>query len=136
MKKNTYKHTEETKKKMREIALINGSGKKNKGRKRPDLSKRNIEKPMKKEKHPNWKGGISSNKTEYTNKWRIATQETKAGRKKPSNCELCGDSGVICFDHNHNTGNFRGWICSRCNTSLGLVKDNKDLLEKMIKYLD
>jgi len=130
------KHTEESKQKLREIAILRGYGKNNKGRKRPDLSKRNKENPMKKENHPNWKGGITMNTVEYTKKWRVSKQEEKAKRLKPNICELCGDGGTICFDHDHNTGEFRGWICSRCNVVLGMCKDNTELLIKMVGYLN
>ena len=30
---------------------------------------------------------------------------------------------------------FWGWICSRCNLALGLVKDNIETLKAMIEYL-
>ena len=67
--------------------------------------------------------------------------ERKAGRKKPEQCEICGGFGKdlnkgLCFDHNHETGKFRGWICSRCNVVLGYVEDNPKLLIKLIKYLN
>lgn len=62
--------------------------------------------------------------------------EKIAGRERPDNCEICGDFGRICFDHDHGNGKFRGWICHRCNTSLGLVKDNKEILNALIKYLE
>jgi len=59
----------------------------------------------------------------------------KTLRSKPEICEICGEKGIICFDHNHTTGNFRGWICKRCNSVLGFVKDNHLLLKAMITYL-
>ncbi len=62
-------------------------------------------------------------------------QEMLAGRPKPSFCELCNLSGRICFDHDHETGKFRGWICHRCNVVLGLAVDNETLLKKMAIYL-
>ncbi len=40
------------------------------------------------------------------------------------------------FDHDHQTGAFRGWICYRCNTTLGKVGEDPELLEKMIHYLE
>jgi len=30
---------------------------------------------------------------------------------------------------------FRGWLCGRCNTALGLVSDNTETLAKMIDYI-
>lgn len=75
------------------------------------------------EKNPHWKGGISN-------------KELMAGRPKPEQCEICGAFGKIVFDHNHKTGKFRGWICYRCNTALGLVRDSKNILDMLIDYLD
>ena len=64
-------------------------------------------------------------------------KERLAGRARPTNCDLCGDAaiGQICFDHCHNSGKFRGWICDRCNKVLGLIKDSRELLLKMAAYL-
>ena len=42
----------------------------------------------------------------------------------------------LCFDHNHETGEFRGWICTRCNTAIGLVDEKKETLLSIIKYLE
>lgn len=81
------------------------------------------------DKHPNWKGGI-------TGKYLLEKREIAVGRKKPEQCELCGSMGRICYDHDHSTGNFRGWICHRCNVVLGMVKDNRELLSAMIEYLN
>ena len=63
-------------------------------------------------------------------------QIKQAGRTKPENCEICNSIGRICFDHDHATGLFRGWICHRCNLALGYISDNTDVLEKMITYLN
>lgn len=39
------------------------------------------------------------------------------------------------FDHDHVTGQFRGWICANCNVALGLVNDDAGILALMIEYL-
>ena len=39
------------------------------------------------------------------------------------------------LDHNHGTGQFRGFLCDSCNTGLGKFKDDPDLLERAISYL-
>lgn len=78
------------------------------------------------EKNGMWKGGISYK----------GYREKLAGREKPEHCEVCGKKGIICFDHDHVTGKFRGWICNRCNVALGQVKDNIDTLHKLINYLN
>jgi len=51
-------------------------------------------------------------------------------------CEICGGSTRIAYDHDHNTGKFRGWLCMKCNTTLGLVGDDVKILKKMISYLE
>ncbi len=73
---------------------------------------------------------------------REEQRELIAGRPRPEICELCSERSkqsysnvYTVFDHNHKTGKFRGWICDRCNKVLGLVYDDKILLEKMIVYL-
>jgi hypothetical protein len=40
------------------------------------------------------------------------------------------------IDHNHNSGEFRGVLCTNCNTLLGMAKDNKDILFAAINYLE
>jgi len=87
------------------------------------------------EKSNNWKGGISFIKG-YSNNFIKKKKEKLAGRPRPEYCEICNTSGKICFDHDHITGNFRGWICEKCNLALGLMRDNKETLIKMIKYLE
>lgn len=72
----------------------------------------------------------------YSRKHRLKKAEAKAGRKKPRQCEVCGNDGVkIHFDHCHQTGTFRGWICFHCNSILGHCKDDPLHLQKLIAYL-
>lgn len=54
-------------------------------------------------------------------------------------CECCGipdDNRKLCWDHDHKTGKFRGWICHDCNSSIGFARENKDRLRMMIDYLE
>jgi recombination endonuclease VII len=53
-------------------------------------------------------------------------------------CELCGDppgKKALNLDHDHSTGAFRGWLCVRCNTALGLLRDSSDLCVAAARYL-
>jgi hypothetical protein len=59
-----------------------------------------------------------------------------AGRPRASKCEICLEKGKTVFDHCHNSGMFRGWICDRCNKTLGMVKDSPKLLKKLARYLE
>lgn len=57
---------------------------------------------------------------------------TRAGGK----CELCSkENAVLNIDHSHITGEVRGLLCLQCNTALGNLNDDINLLEKAIEYL-
>ena len=51
-------------------------------------------------------------------------------------CEICGEGGKLHLDHCHNTGRIRGLLCMRCNTAIGRMYDDPDLLKKAIAYLE
>ena len=59
-------------------------------------------------------------------------------------CAICGQSesrsnqygpNSLAVDHNHETGELRGLLCSRCNVALGLFKDDENLLLSALAYL-
>lgn len=61
-------------------------------------------------------------------------------RKQNGKCAICGISHLelnerISIDHCHETGRFRGLLCSCCNRLLGYAKDNISILESAVKYL-
>lgn len=39
------------------------------------------------------------------------------------------------IDHCHETGKVRGVLCRQCNLALGWLKDDKDLISRIINYL-
>ena len=39
------------------------------------------------------------------------------------------------LDHCHETGEFRGFLCTNCNTGLGKFTDDPDILLNAIAYL-
>lgn len=59
-------------------------------------------------------------------------------------CSTCGSKSGLSLDHDHKVCNgkrvcekcFRGILCMPCNTALGSIKDNKEVLKNMIKYLE
>lgn len=55
-------------------------------------------------------------------------------------CYICKIDSVECkkglfVDHNHKTGAVRKLLCSRCNTVLGMVDENPELLNIIINYV-
>jgi hypothetical protein len=117
-----FKMTDSQKEHQRNMILGNKASKETKEKMRETALNRR----MSGENNPNWKGG----------KDKKTIQERLAGRPKSKICEICGSNKRICFDHDHVTNKFRGWLCITCNFALGLVKDNKNTLKSMIKYLD
>lgn len=54
-------------------------------------------------------------------------------------CFICGEkqngNKELSVDHDHVTGKIRSLLCSRCNTFVGYIETNPDLLPKILKYI-
>ena len=55
-------------------------------------------------------------------------------------CAICGitteeNKKDFAVDHCHKTGIIRGALCNNCNTGIGLLKDDTEIMNKAIDYL-
>ena len=91
------------------------------------------------------------------NRWnRALTQSRTAAKKREyilcsataeelkaaftGKCDLCGCPEMECttqlhMDHDHETGEFRGFLCARCNIGIGHFRDSEELLIDALHYL-
>lgn len=58
-------------------------------------------------------------------------------------CDVCGvvpkgekRLDVLHLDHDHCTGEFRGWLCRSCNLGVGHMRDDADICRRAAAYLD
>lgn len=71
-----------------------------------------------------------------------SAQYDKILAAQAARCAICGSVdpfdrwGRFHVDHNHATGEVRGLLCSNCNTGIGKLKDDTDLLRAAINYLE
>lgn len=66
------------------------------------------------------------------------TPEQYESMKKAQNgacaiCDLVPD--VLHVDHDHATGKVRSLLCGTCNTGIGLMKENTNILQRAAEYL-
>jgi hypothetical protein len=74
-------------------------------------------------------------------RYGLAVDEYQALRDAQAGwCGICGRSmdgpGNEHIDHCHATGVVRALLCHRCNTALGLVREDRGILAAMGAYLD
>jgi hypothetical protein len=62
-------------------------------------------------------------------------------------CAICGkpektrrrkktdDNERLAVDHCHETGKVRGLLCFKCNTAIGSLGDNEDMVRRVVAYL-
>ena len=55
---------------------------------------------------------------------------------RKDSCHICGRIGKMEIDHDHDTGEVRGILCSACNNAVGLFQDDPDIMRRAIMYLE
>lgn len=67
----------------------------------------------------------------------ISVERLRELRAQAKGCAICGSnySGTLHLDHCHTTGKLRGFLCSGCNSMLGLTFERIATLEAGVAYL-
>jgi len=51
-------------------------------------------------------------------------------------CAICLDEFELLYiDHNHDNGKVRGLLCNNCNTGIGMLRDDVDIVNRAYAYL-
>jgi hypothetical protein len=55
-------------------------------------------------------------------------------------CKICGcelpEGKYLHIDHDKQTGEVRGLLCGKCNAAIGLLKEDKKVMNNAIKYIE
>ena len=86
----------------------------------------------------NWRKQNPEKIKAYSRKslYGISTEEydillTKQGHK----CGVCKQEKKLYVDHCHDSLKVRGLLCNNCNTGIGLLKENVEIMENAISYI-
>ena len=81
-------------------------------------------------------------KARLKRKYNLSIDEYKTLIESQNNsCKVCGThaknnlKGKLYIDHCHTTGKVRGLLCMKCNSALGLLNDDKVLIQNLLDYL-
>lgn len=81
-------------------------------------------------------------KARLKRKYNLSIDEYKTLIESQNNsCKVCGAhaknnlKGKLYIDHCHTTGKVRGLLCMKCNSALGLLNDDKELIQNLLDYL-
>ena len=88
-------------------------------------------------------GMLASDGTAYASylisTYRLSVEEYNARyRLQGGGCAICKRVSIgkrLVVDHCHKTGRVRGLLCMRCNTAIGMLGDDIEVLARAIGYL-
>ena len=74
---------------------------------------------------------------EAAKRYNISVEEYNKIIADNPNCMICKEGlQTPNIDHCHTTGKVRGVLCKKCNSGLGFFKDNQNILNEAILYLN
>lgn len=75
-------------------------------------------------------------------RFNISVEEyNKLFERQKGCCSICDKHQTnfkysLCVDHDHNTKKIRGLLCKPCNSAIGMLEDDLNLLENAKSYLN
>ena len=86
---------------------------------------------------PSWRRGRGEHITQRHAKQRygLALKQYQTMTKACEVCKSTNSTKRIGIDHDHVTGRVRGALCVRCNSVLGFVHDDVQILKDLTDYL-
>lgn len=70
----------------------------------------------------------------FLRRFNVSTEGKVFKESHGDSCGICGRSDKrLCTDHDHQTGQVRGRICSDCNSGLGLLSER---LKEALEYIE
>lgn len=87
------------------------------------------------------KDPVNYNKRHILKKYNLtAKQYENMFKDQLGRCSICEQphnslTNKLCVDHCHTSGIVRSLLCGKCNTALGLLKEDEDILLKMLEYI-
>ena len=87
-----------------------------------------------------WKKANPEKQLQYRLKQNFNLSLEQFRKMEESQNGLCGicskkPKEILCVDHCHSTGKIRGLLCRLCNSGIGALGDNEEVLRKALAYL-
>lgn len=86
----------------------------------------------------NWKIANAARIRDWDRKWKYGLEIGEFDRMlhaQSNACLICKRVTRLCVDHDHETGEVRGLICSVCNKALGMFGDSEEGLQAALDYI-
>lgn len=97
-------------------------------------------------KHEQERGRSAANRWAASHGLKPSEVKELYQRASSGACDICGrrdhaqtfkgNNRVLALDHDHRTGELRGFLCFACNTAIGKLQDDPALLRKAAEYLE